>query len=88
MRLDKYLKMTRLAKRRSEAKDALDAGRVELHGRPLKASHQVKVGDELVIHYARGDVRVRVDAIPERQPGKADAHKAYTVLGETAEAPR
>lgn len=79
MRLDKFLKVARLAKRRSEAKDALDAGRIECDGRALKASYQVKIGDELLIHYARGDMRVRVDAIPERAT-KAQSQLAYTVL--------
>ena len=83
MRLDKYLKITRLAKRRTEAKEALDAGRIESSGKPLKASHQVKVGDELLIHYARGDLLVRVDAVPERAGAKADSAKFYTVLGDS-----
>ncbi len=79
MRLDKYLKVARLAKRRSEAKEALDAGRIECAGRPVKASYQVKVGDELLIHYARDDVRVRIDAVPERA-AKGRAEKFYTLL--------
>ena len=87
MRLDKFLKVTRLAKRRTEAKEALDAGRIEGNGKPLKASHQVKVGDELLIHYARGDVRVRVDSVPERPGLRADSAKFYTVLaGSTSKA--
>lgn len=80
MRLDKFLKVARLAKRRTEAKEALHAGRVEAGGRALKASHAVKRGDELVIHYARRTLRVRIEAVPERMPPKHDAGSLYTVL--------
>lgn len=80
MRLDKFLKVARLAKRRSEAKDATDAGRIESGGRQLRASHAVKVGDELTIHYASRTLRVRVEAVPERALPKTAAGSLYTVL--------
>jgi ribosomal 50S subunit-recycling heat shock protein len=80
VRLDKYLKVARLAKRRSEAKDATDAGRIECGGRPLRASHAVKIGDELTIHYATRTVRIRVEAVPERPLPKQAAASLYTVL--------
>jgi len=80
MRLDKFLKVARLAKRRTEAKEALDAGRIEFAGRPVKASHQVRVGDELLIHFATRDVRVRVEAVPERAVPKAKCESLYTIL--------
>ncbi len=82
MRLDKFLKVSRLAKRRSEAKEALDAGRITCQGRPIKASHAVKVGDELVLHYASRTLRVRIEAVPERPVQKSDPHAFYTILGE------
>jgi len=82
MRLDKFLKISRLAKRRTEAKEALDAGRIECDGRPAKASHTVKVGDELVLHYASGTLRVRVEAVPERLAQKMDPHSFYSILGD------
>jgi len=82
MRLDKFLKVSRLAKRRTEAKEALDAGRIECDGRPVKASHVVKVGDELVIHYATKTVRVRVKAVPERPAQKTNAHEMYSIVGD------
>ncbi|MBV8151771.1 MAG: RNA-binding S4 domain-containing protein [Candidatus Eremiobacteraeota bacterium] len=66
MRLDKYLKISRLAKRRREAKDALDAGKVFARGRPLKPGYDVKVGDLLEIHYFRKVLTVRVLAVPQR----------------------
>ena len=80
MRLDKFLKVARLAKRRTSAKQALDAGRIECGGRPVKASHQVKVGDRLFIRYASRDVLVRVDAVPERAGGRLDPASLYTVI--------
>ena len=82
MRLDKFLKVSRLAKRRTEAKEALDAGRIECAGRPVKASHVVKPGDELLIHYATRTVRVRVEAVPERPAQKTDPRDLYTILGD------
>jgi len=82
MRLDKFLKLSRLAKRRTEAKEALDAGRIELGGRAVKASHAVKVGDELLIHYASRDVHVRILAVPERPGARVDAQSLYAVLDE------
>jgi len=51
VRLDKYLKVSRLAKRRAEAKDGIEAGRITRDGRALKPGYEVKVGDVLVIHY-------------------------------------
>jgi ribosomal 50S subunit-recycling heat shock protein len=80
LRLDKFLKVARLAKRRSEAKEALDASRVYCEGRALKASHPVRPGDELVIHYATRTVRVRVEAVPEKISSKQAIAALYTVL--------
>ena len=53
MRIDKYLKVSRLAKRRSEAHEALVNGRITCGGRALKPGYEVKVGDVLELHYAR-----------------------------------
>jgi ribosomal 50S subunit-recycling heat shock protein len=82
MRLDKFLKISRLAKRRTEAKEALDAGRIELDGRAVKPSHAVKVGDELLIHYASRDLRVRVLSLPERPGARVKPESLYAVLEE------
>lgn len=82
MRLDKFLKVSRLAKRRTEAKEALDAGRIELGGQAVKPAHPVKVGDELLIHYASRDVKVRVIALPERPGARVKPESLYTVLEE------
>jgi ribosomal 50S subunit-recycling heat shock protein len=80
MRLDKFLKVVRLAKRRAEAKAALDAGRIECGGHPAKASHQVKAGDEILIRYASRNVRIRIDSVPERPSSQRGGEKFYTVL--------
>jgi len=82
MRLDKFLKVARLAKRRTAAKEALDAGRIECAGRPVKASHQVKPGDILMLHYASRDVCVRVIAVPERAGARIDPDTLYVTLSD------
>ena len=82
MRLDKFLKVSRLAKRRTAAKEALDAGRIECGGRLVKASYQVKAGDELLIHYASRDVGVRVLAVPDRPGARVDPKDLYVVLSD------
>ena len=51
MRLDKYLKVSRIIKRRTMAKEACDGGRVSINGRPAKAGSEVKVGDQLSIRF-------------------------------------
>ncbi|MBQ7246540.1 MAG: RNA-binding S4 domain-containing protein [Lachnospiraceae bacterium] len=65
MRLDKYLKVSRLIKRRTVANDACDAGRVSINGRPAKASAEVKVGDVIEIGFGNRQVKVEVTAIKE-----------------------
>jgi ribosomal 50S subunit-recycling heat shock protein len=65
MRLDKYLKVTRLIKRRTVANDACDAGRVSINDRPAKASAEVKVGDKITINFGNKDVSVEVLDIKE-----------------------
>ena len=60
MRLDKYLKVSRLIKRRSVANDACDAERVSVNGRQVKASYQVKVGDKIEIALGNRTVAVEV----------------------------
>ena len=60
MRLDKYLKVSRLIKRRTVANEACDAGRVMVNGRPAKASVSVKAGDIIEILFGAKSVKVRV----------------------------
>lgn len=60
MRLDKFLKVSRLIKRRTVANEACDAGRVTVNGKPAKASLNVKVGDVIEISFGTKTVKVRV----------------------------
>lgn len=65
MRLDKYLKVSRLIKRRTVANEACDAGRVLINDRPAKASAQVKAGDVLEIAFGTKSVKVEVLNVQE-----------------------
>ncbi len=65
MRLDKFLKVSRLIKRRTVANEACDAGRVMVNGRPAKASLSVKAGDIIEIAFGQRTVKVRVLAIAD-----------------------
>ena len=60
MRLDKYLKVSRIIKRRTVANDACDAARVRVNGKPAKASYEVKVGDVIEIPFGARTLRVEV----------------------------
>jgi ribosomal 50S subunit-recycling heat shock protein len=82
MRLDKYLKVSRLAKRRAEAKDGIEAGRITKDGRNLKPGYDVKAGDELVIHYRTKFLTVRVLLVPERVLPSLKPAEMYEILDE------
>ena len=81
MRLDKYLKVSRLIKRRTLAKEVCDQGRVEINDRPAKASSTVKIGDKLAIRFGQKIVVVKGEDIKEN-PRKEEAASLYTVVGE------
>lgn len=87
MRLDKFLKVSRLAKRRSEAHDALVAGRITRDGRTLKPGYDVKPGDVLVLHYATKYLTVRVLEVPERVTPALRNATLYEVLEERRDEP-
>jgi ribosomal 50S subunit-recycling heat shock protein len=65
MRLDKFLKVSRLIKRRTVANEACDAGRVLINDKPAKASANVKVGDILTIRFGDKDVKVEILDVQE-----------------------
>lgn len=81
MRLDKYLKLSRLIKRRTVAKDVSDQGRVWINGKEAKASSTVKPGDEIAVRYGNRRLTVRVEKLTE-SPRKEEAALMYTVLQE------
>lgn len=65
MRLDKYLKVSRLIKRRTIANDACDVARITVNGRPAKASYQVKAGDVIEIAFGQRTMKVEVLDVAE-----------------------
>ena len=65
MRLDKYLKVSRLIKRRTVACDACNAGRVSVNGKPQKASYDVKIGDRIEIRFGEKSVAAEVLSLEE-----------------------
>jgi ribosomal 50S subunit-recycling heat shock protein len=81
MRLDKYLKVSRLIKRRTVANEACDNERVTVNGRPAKASYDVKVGDILEIRFGARTVRIEVLQVADNVR-KDDAVGMYRELSE------
>ena len=79
MRLDKWLKLSRLIKRRTVANEACDAGKITANGRVVKASYDVKVGDELALTFGERVTRVKVLDVREIV-GKTDAVGLYEEL--------
>lgn len=81
MRLDKYLKVSRLIKRRTVANEACDNARVTVNGRPAKASYEVKIGDVLEIRFGQRALRVEVTAV-SAYAQKADAGAMYREIAQ------
>lgn len=82
MRLDKFLKVSRLIKRRTVANEACDAARISVNGKPAKASYDVKLGDTIAIAFGAKLVTVRVLDIKDTTK-KTEAVGMYEVLSET-----
>ena len=81
MRLDKYLKVSRIIKRRTVANEACDSAHVSVNGRPAKASYDVKENDIIDIAFGARTLRVRVLNIKDSTK-KADAAEMYEVLND------
>ena len=81
MRIDKFLKVSRLIRRRTLAKEVADQGRVEVNSLVVKASTPVKVGDEIAIRFGQKVVTVKVEMI-KNTTKKDEAESMYTVLKE------
>ncbi|MCW1929471.1 RNA-binding S4 domain-containing protein [Bhargavaea beijingensis] len=81
MRLDKFLKVSRLIKRRTLAKEVADQGRITINGKKAKASSVVKEGDELAIRFGQKLVTARVDMLKDSVK-KDEAGNMFTILKE------
>ncbi len=79
MRLDKFLKVSRILKRRAVAKEACDGGKVLVNGKEAKPAHELKVGDVVEIRFASGGVKFEVAALLNSTK-KDDAEKMYKIL--------
>ncbi len=79
MRLDKYLKVSRLIKRRTVANEACDAGRVSINGKTAKASQEVKTGDVIEIGFGTKNVKVEVLSIQDTSK-KEEAKELFRYL--------
>ena len=80
MRLDKWLKVSRLIKRRTVANEACDNERVSVNGRPVRASYEVKVGDVVELRFGERVTKIEVLTVAENV-GKNDAAAMYRELG-------
>lgn len=81
MRIDKFLKVSRILKRRSLAQEAASGGRVKINGKSVKPSHPVNIGDVVELGFNSGTVSLRVLDIRETVK-KEDAEKLYEILSE------
>jgi ribosomal 50S subunit-recycling heat shock protein len=81
VRLDKFLKVSRLIKRRTLAKEVADQGRISINGIEGKASSNVKIGDVLTVRFGQKIVTVQIDSIQETSR-KNEAAQMYTVVKE------
>lgn len=79
MRIDKFLKNSRLIKRRTIAKEACDTGKVTLNDRPAKAGSEVKVGDTIKLEFGRGTLVIKVLLLSESSK-KEDALGMYEII--------
>ena len=82
MRLDKFLKISRIIKRRSVAKEIADKDRILINGKTAKSSSKVAVGDELTIRFGNKTLKVSIDDIRDTTK-KDEAKDLYTIIEET-----
>ena len=83
MRLDLYLKVSRLIARRSLAQEFCDAGLIRINGLAAKAGKEVKAGDELTIDRRNRKTKVRIDIVPDKkQVSKRSAGELFTLLSD------
>ena len=82
MRLDKFLKVSRLIKRRTVANEACDSERISVNGKSAKASYDVKIGDKITVAFGTRSVTVKVLEIKDTTK-KSEASGMYEVISET-----
>ena len=82
MRIDKFLKVSRIVKRRTLAQEACDNGKVCINGKEVKPSHQIKVGDTVEIIYLNGGIKFVVKEIKEFVK-KDEAQNLYEIINES-----
>jgi len=82
MRLDKFLKVSRLIKRRTVAKEISDQGRIDINGKVAKSSSDVKEGDTLTIRFGNKTSEIQIDRIMDVTK-KDEAERMYTIQSET-----
>lgn len=80
MRLDKFLKVSRLIKRRTVANEVSDMGRITVNGNPAKAGKQLKEGDVIEIEYANRKVKAKVLRIPSNNVSIQEASTLYEII--------
>ena len=79
MRIDKFLKVSRILKRRTLAQEAINGGRIKINGKAVKPSHPVKEGDVIELGFSSGTITVKVLQIKETVK-KEEAEKMYQVI--------
>ncbi len=79
MRLDKFLKVSRILKRRTVAQEACDGKKVDVNGKSAKPAHQLKVGDKVTIHFATGNLTFVVKQLAESVK-KDQAEEMYEIV--------
>ena len=81
MRLDKFLKVSRILKRRTVAQEACNLGRVDVNGRPAKPGCQLKIGDLVCVHFATASLTFKVKTLKESVK-KDEASEMYEIIAE------
>ena len=82
MRLDKFLKVSRLIKRRTVAKDIADKARIFVNGNPAKPAKDLKIGDNITIEYLNRSLIVKVEKIPTNNVSVQEADSLYSIVDE------
>ena len=81
MRIDKFLKVSRILKRRSVSKDACDSSRVLVNDKEVKPAYKLKVGDLVTVKFGNGELKFRVLSLQEHVK-KEDVATLYEIIGE------